>query len=232
MCGGSIMRGKSYSEILREASQPIWEKIAAHPFIAEMRDGTLPREKFRYYVVQDYAYLMVFANCLGIAAAKATDVETKRALASFKHGCLTSEVKMLEDLCSRLGIDWSRIGKHEPAPTNMAYTRHLLSVAYSGTVGETITAMLPCIWTYQLIGESMVDTDRLKTHTIYDDWAAAYRSQSYIELVNRYTEIVNRCADDAGTQERDRMRRHFNLSSRYEYMFWEMAYRLETWPVR
>jgi thiaminase/transcriptional activator TenA len=31
--------------------------------------------------------------------------------------------------------------------------------------------------------------------------------------------------------ERDRLHRHFRTSSRYEWMFWDMGYRMESWPV-
>jgi hypothetical protein len=31
--------------------------------------------------------------------------------------------------------------------------------------------------------------------------------------------------------ERDRVHRHFRTTSRYEWMFWDMGYRKEAWPV-
>ena len=41
--------------------------------------------------------------------------------------------------------------------------------------------------------------------------------------------LVNRSAEGAGENEKNRMRRHFRLSIRYEYMFWDMAYGMEGW---
>jgi thiaminase/transcriptional activator TenA len=35
----------------------------------------------------------------------------------------------------------------------------------------------------------------------------------------------------AGREEKNLMKAHFLLSSRYEYLFWDQAYRLEKWPV-
>ena len=34
-----------------------------------------------------------------------------------------------------------------------------------------------------------------------------------------------------GVAERDRVHRHFRTTSRYEWMFWDMGYRQEAWPV-
>jgi thiaminase/transcriptional activator TenA len=42
---------------------------------------------------------------------------------------------------------------------------------------------------------------------------------------------MDRLGAGAGSEERKLMRSHFMLSSRYEFLFWEQAYRLEKWPV-
>ena len=43
----------SFSEELRIEAEPIWRKIFNHPFLKEIKDGTLPLETFRYYLAQD-----------------------------------------------------------------------------------------------------------------------------------------------------------------------------------
>ena len=225
------MNGSSYSENLRDEARPIWEKIMAHSYLVEMGKGKLPLDNFRYYVKQDYAYLIDFARCLGLAAAKADDKETMSTLASFVNSSLTIEVMMLEGLGERLGIPLDQLRETEQAPTTKAYTRHLLYVAHSGTIGEVMAAMLPCMWTYQEIGERIGVSPSIGKQPIYKEWCDAYRSQSYIDLVDWYRNLTDRSAAEAGTSVRERMRGHFNLSSRYEYMFWDMAYRRETWPI-
>jgi len=222
---------EGFSKRLREESASIWEGIFAHPFLVEVGRGDLPLDKFRFYVKQDYAYLMEFARCLGIATAKVEDMETMRAFASLLNASLTIEVEMLEKLGEKLGIPTDKLKMAEPAPTNLAYTRHLLCVAYSGTVGEIVAAMLPCMWTYQEIIERLGGSTSLGGHSIYQEWASTYRSQEYIDLVDWYRSLVDRFATESGSLVRDKMRRHFILSSRYEYMFWDMAYREETWPI-
>jgi len=39
---------------LQEAAQPIWDQILRHPYLQELRSGTLPLETFRFYVQQEY----------------------------------------------------------------------------------------------------------------------------------------------------------------------------------
>jgi thiaminase/transcriptional activator TenA len=221
----------SFSDSLRREADSLWTKILTHPFLVEMGEGTLPLDTFRFYVKQDYAYLVEFCRCLGITVAKVEDMETMRTLASLLNASLTVEVEMLERLGEKLQISVDELRAIEPAPTNVAYTRHLLYVAYSGTVGELIAALLPCMWSYQEVGERLITHHALKRHALYAEWCATYQSQEYLALVDWYKELVNRFASEAGVQVREKMKHHFILSSRYEYLFWDMAYRNEEWPV-
>jgi thiaminase/transcriptional activator TenA len=229
--GDGELRTDSFSDGLRIEVAPLWEKILVHPFLVEMGTTKLPLDKFRFYVKQDYPFLMEFARCLGIAAAKAEDRETMRTFSSLLDASLTIEVEMLESLGEKLGIPQNELRRSELAPTNVAYTRHLLYVAYSGVVGEIVAAMLPCMWTYQEIGERLGESEALRKHAIYAEWCATYRSKEYIELVKWYRDLADRFASESGSSVREKMRDHFLLSSRYEYMFWDMAYRQETWPL-
>jgi len=229
--GDGELRADSFSNRFRGEVATLWERIFTHPFLVEIGAAVLPLDKFRFYVKQDYAYLIEFARCLGIAAAKAGDRETMRIFSSLLNASLTIEVEMLESLGEKLGISPSDLRSTEFAPTNIAYTRHLLYVAYSGTVGEIIAALLPCMWTYQEIGERLGESEALRRHAIYSEWCATYRSKEYIELVNWYRDLADRFASESGSSVRKKMRGHFLLSSRYEYMFWDMAYRQETWPL-
>ena len=43
--------------------------------------------------------------------------------------------------------------------------------------------------------------------------------------------LVDKEAKRAGTDEKERMSEAFLTSSRYEWMFWDMAWREEQWPV-
>lgn len=222
------MKNKGFSDILRKEASPIWERIFGHPFLVELAEGRLPLDKFRFYIEQDFAYLVDFSRCLGLAAAKAEDLDTMKALASLLEASLTVEIEMLEKLCEKIGVSPSKLREAVPAPSNTAYVKHLLHVAYSGTVGEIMAAMLPCMWSYQEIGERL--KGRLE-HPVYREWGATYWSEEYTELVNWFRQLTDKSASESGEAIKEKMRRHFILSSRYEYMFWDMAYKKEGWPI-
>ena len=73
---------ESFSEQLKAEAQPIWRSIFSHPFLQEIKDGTLPLEKFQYYLTQDYLYLEGFARTVALALAKAPNSQTLEELST------------------------------------------------------------------------------------------------------------------------------------------------------
>ena len=61
---------------LLEMSKEIWDKYNKHPFVMGIEDGTLDKEKFRYYIIQDYLYLQEYAKTFAIGIVKAKSLET------------------------------------------------------------------------------------------------------------------------------------------------------------
>jgi thiaminase/transcriptional activator TenA len=221
----------SFSEELREENRRLWDAILCHPFIEELGKGSLPIEKFTYYIKQDFLYLEEFTRCIGLAASKAESIDSMQIWAEMMAGCLKYETEMLEKLSTKLNISAEVIPKTELSPTNRAYTNHLLKIAHSGTIGENVAALLPCMWTYKDIGEIISKFNGVQAHPIYSEWCLAYSKPEYLNLVQTYLAFIDKYALDASIRQKNKMRSHFSLSLRYEYMFWDMAYGMELWPI-
>jgi thiaminase/transcriptional activator TenA len=216
---------ESFSDQLRAEAKPIWDKIFAHPFLREIKDGTLPLEKFRYYLTQDYLYLEGFARTVAMALAKAPDSDT---LEELSHRVLTPverplHHKLMEEARVTLD-DISRIGQ---SPTNTAYVNHMLKTAALHGLGPTAAVLLPCPWTYHELKNGVGASE----HPLYSQWSAFYVAGLLQNSVDAWRSFVDRMGQRAGQEEREAMRYAFLTSCRYEYMFWDMAYRQEQWPV-
>jgi thiaminase (transcriptional activator TenA) len=215
----------SYSAELWDEAAPIWAAIQAHPFLAELRAGTLPLETFRYYVTQDYHYLEAFARCVATALAKALDGETLELLA--KRVLTPIERPLHRRLFELAGLDPAEVRLAEIAPTNLAYQNHMLAVAARGGLGEIAAALLPCPWTYHALGEDLA----VAAHPVYTEWAGFYTAGLLRESVAAWRGFVDRAAEAGGAEQRGRMRQAFLTSTRYEYLFWDASYKREGWPV-
>jgi len=128
------------------------------------------------------------------------------------------------------GLDEREVQSVEPAPTNRAYMDHLLVTAGLCGLGETVAALLPCPWTYDEIGKWLAMGPPI-THPVYREWAGFYTAGFLQESVRAWRELLDLAAAEAGPAERAAMRDVFLLSSRYELQFWEMAHRVERWPM-
>lgn len=68
-------------EKLLQATTDIWEAYNEHPFVLGIQNGTLDKENFRYYIIQDYLYLEEYAKtfALGVAKAKSLPMANKKS---------------------------------------------------------------------------------------------------------------------------------------------------------
>jgi thiaminase/transcriptional activator TenA len=214
-----------FTDQLWQEAQPLWQAIRAHPFLADLKAGTLPIETFRYYVIQDYHYLEAFGRTVATALAK---TPTSELLTTVARRVMTPiERPLHERLFALAGVTHAEAEQATVAPTNLAYQNHMLSVAARGTLGETAAALLPCPWTYHALGDVVVDVD----HPVYSVWAGFYSEGLLAESCRAWRELVDGEVAEAGPRTRAAMRRGFHRSMQYEWMFWQMAYTRERWPI-
>ena len=218
----------AFSEQLHAEARPIWEAIFRHPFLSELVDGTLPLESFRYFLAQDYVYLGAFGRAVALALAKAPDDATVRRLGSRLQTPIERPLHVR--LFAIAGLTLAEVEAADPAPTNVAYMNHMLVSAALADPGTAAAALLPCPWTYNAIGERLAELGVPK-HPVYAEWAAFYADGMLAESTRAWRALVDDAAAVAGPQQREAMRHAFLRSSKYEYLFWDAAYRREGWPV-
>ncbi len=214
------------TERLHHAAAPIWQKTLHHPFVTELGNGTLPLEKFRFYMCQDYVFLIEYSRVLALATAKAPDVETMGRFANLLDATLNREMALHREFASQCGISAIALAHTQAAPTTHAYTRHLVSVAALGDLAEILTAMLPCQWGYCEIGQMLAKQGKPTAAPFYCQWIEMYDSPEFAALAAWVREVLDSFDD---TVSEERLREIFTTSARYEYLFWDMAYRQEEW---
>jgi thiaminase/transcriptional activator TenA len=129
-----------------------------------------------------------------------------------------------------LGLSQRQLDAVPKGPITQAYIGHLQSVARSGSLGELVAAVLPCYWIYGEVGRRLY-RNRPRKPKIYRQWIETYASEEFWRPVREQIQLMDRLGVAASSDDKKLMTTHFILSSRYEFMFWEQAYRLESWPV-
>jgi thiaminase/transcriptional activator TenA len=207
----------------------IYDAILAHPFLAGLTDGSLPESAFAFYVVQDALYLQRYAQALAaVASAAPTGAETE-LFARHAAGIVTVERQLHDSLLGDLGISPAAIDEAEPAPATLAYTSYLLAACRGGSYAEGVGAVLPCYWIYWEVGKELLR--RGSPDPRYQQWIDTYSGDEFGAEVRDVLAVADQLGPSLGPAERERVHRHFRATSRYEWMFWDMGYRQEAWPV-
>jgi len=215
---------------LRNRAQRIWRAIDAHPFLRELHAGTLPMDRFTYFILQDYVYLLDFAQVLCHGGAKSPDLETLELFCRHALGAVEVERSFHAGFGKTLGLSRRQLDAVPKEPITQAYIGHLQSVARGGSLGELVAAVLPCYWIYGEIGRRLYK-NRPRKPKIYRQWIETYAAETFWRPVREQIRLMDRLGAAANAAEKKLMTEHFILSSRYEFMFWEQAYRTESWPV-
>jgi thiaminase (transcriptional activator TenA) len=201
--------------------------ILEHPFLAGLTDGSLDPDAFAHYLVQDAYYLHDFARVLTVVASKAP---THVGVGMFaRHAARTLEIELAlhESLLSELRIQ--NTAAMPVAPTTRAYASYLLATAYGGTFAEGFAAVLPCYWVYAEVGSELVKQG--SPHPRYQRWIDTYADHDYQTIVAEVLALADDVGQTLGVVEEARARAHFATTVRYEWMFWDAAWRREVWPV-
>src|SRR5262245_56960458 len=208
---------------------PIYSAILRHPFLTGLVDGSLPHESFRFYAVQDALYLRDFARALALAASRAPRDEWIIMFNEHAAGALKVERELHEGFFRHWGLTTEAVATTPLAPTNLAYTSYLLAVAHAGPFHEAVAALLPCYWIYWEVGKEL--ERRGSPDALYARWIATYAAEAFGAIVRAVLECADAVAGEVRPADRTAMQRHFVTTSRYEWMFWEMGWRREAWPV-
>jgi thiaminase/transcriptional activator TenA len=179
--------------------------------------------------VQDALYLRAFARALSMAAARAPKDDWIIMFNEHAAGALKVERSLHESFFQEFGLTPVDIDATPLAPTNLAYTSYLLAVAYGAPFHEAVAALLPCYWIYWEIGKELERAG--STNPLYARWIGTYASEGFGAIVQSVLDATDQIAADLRQPDLEAMRRHFVTTSRYEWMFWEMGYRMESWPV-
>ncbi|MGE3909306.1 MAG: thiaminase II [Chloroflexota bacterium] len=207
----------------------IYQSILKHPFLAGLTYGTLPAETFQFYVKQDALYLREYARCLALASSRAPSAYWCEMFAAHAQSALNVERSLHEAYFASWGLAPQDVESTPPTPTTLAYTSYLLRVAGTGTFEELLGAILPCYWIYWEVGKTLVATG--SPDPVYQRWIDAYASEQFAAAVQRVLDAADRASADLPESRLAPIRRHYLTASRYEWMFWDAAWRQERWPV-
>lgn len=228
----TVIQTKKFTDRLFENVQPIWEKNHQHPFVQGIGEGTLDRETFIYYMKQDYAYLIDYSKLFAVGILKSKDLDTMERFSKTLHETLHFEMELHRQFAAEFGITREELEATKPTPVNMAYTRYMLNVAQNGSLAEVVACLLPCAWDYWEIGKLLRKQygDQIETNP-YKKWIETYDSETFGNGAKYLIGLMDGLAEGKPERELAVLEEHFQMTSKYEYLFWDMNYYQQEWPI-
>lgn len=170
-----------------------WHRFTHHPFPLAMANNTLPRSKFKTYLIQDYHYLVHFARTYALAAYKSRTIASISACASIING-IETEMSLHLDYC----LDTFNLTKDaiEAVPESAActaYARYILDVGHAGDLLTLYIALAPCLIGYYTVASHLAHDPqyvRRKEGNLYWRWIENYVSESYTQNVRTGRELI------------------------------------------
>jgi len=223
------MASKQFYFTIRTKSHNLWESITSHPFVQGIGDGTLSRERYEFFLKQDYLYLIEFSRFIALATARADQLADMAYLSRLLKVTLETEMEIHRSTCKNYGISPQELEATRPALITTAYANMLLRTAHEGSFGDILAALLPCACGYVEIGK-LLKARGLPEDQFYRDWINAYASEEFEEFAIWLIDRVNAMAEESGEKDKERWFDIYERSARFEYLFFDMCWKMEVWP--
>lgn len=215
---------KKWSEEAWNAASETYGKILSLPFITELTDGTLSRERFLQYIRQDSLYIAEYFRVLADIASRLERDDHAAAFIGFAADGVAVEKALHE-----VYIKGQKLSRTEMSPACTLYTSWLKAQAYA-PVEVQAAAILPCFWVYKEVGETIYRRQTGDANP-YKAWIDCYGDPAFETSNNLAISICDDLAAATTPEIREQMTLAFAEATRMEWMFWHSAYDLEQWPV-
>lgn len=210
---------EKWSDEAWQAALQVYNAILELPFLKELAAGTLPEEKFKFYIGQDSLYLNEYSRVLAHIAARSNDSEITETFLKFAADGIAVE--------RSLHAGFIKERPKEMSPTCLFYTS-LLKASALDELAVECAAVLPCFQVYMEVGKAIYRNARLEGNP-YEIWIRTYADESFEASVKTAIAVCNRLAASSPASVRQRMTQAFLDATRLELRFWDSAYRMEKW---
>ncbi|RAX57707.1 thiaminase II [Helicobacter monodelphidis] len=209
-----------FQRLIKE-NAAIWDSYLHHCFVKRLEDGSLEKEKFLFYLKQDYMYLINYAKCYARLALNADNAKELRFAMKFQQYIIEGEIELHKSIL-QLGIDVDNLCAKDESITNIAYTRYMLSVGESGDFLDMLVALSACAIGYAYIGKEVFKNSQhsLENHP-YREWILTYAGEEFQKETQEFEEFLN--TYNVSDEKFNKLSHIFHNVVRLEAEFWQHA---------
>ncbi len=222
----STQNGENFLERLEKLSLSVWEKeLFNSPFLHDLYEGKLPRQKFAEYLIQDYHYLTGLARAMAMAAARAEDLFTIRAFYSHLRITIDYEFPRVWKMMTRFGVRKAVLENSSPKPGTEEYASFLFDTCASCSPAEVVAAIYPCNFSYRVIGKKIRPALR-KYYNVPEAYISfnLYQRRVFTESATDTLKVLAMGTAEASKVQEKKILAKFYAATKFERGFWDQNY--------
>jgi len=220
----------SYGQVfnlLKEKNLKNWLLYTKHDFVNLLSSDSLEEKYFLNYLIQDYLFLIQFSKAWSLAVLKSDTLEEMKIAANTVNDLINFEMELHIKLCGSYNISKNDLESANEENENIAYTRYVLELGYSGDFLDLLSALAPCVLGY---GEIGINGENFKIKTpMYKKWIDTYSSDEYQDVCKNVANLIDQAfllrlgSDYVNTYKWNKVNKIFNKATLLEIDFWNMA---------
>ena len=219
-----------YGEVfynLRESNLSNWLLYTKHEFVQKLANDSLHENFFLNYLKQDYLFLIQFSKAWSLAILKSDNLEEMKIAASTVNELINFEMELHISLCEKYGISKFDLENTDEENENIAYTRYVLELGYSGDFLDLLSALAPCVLGYGEIGINLKDSN--PKISMYRKWIETYSSSEYQNVCFNVGKLIDKSfqlrlgENYTNTYKWKKANQIFKKATSLEVDFWNMA---------
>ena len=220
----------SYGQVfnlLKEKNLKNWLLYTKHDFVNLLSSDSLEEKYFLNYLIQDYLFLIQFSKAWSLAVLKSDTLQEMKIAANTVNDLINFEMELHIKLCGSYNISKNDLESANEENENIAYTRYVLELGYSGDFLDLLSALAPCVLGY---GEIGINGKNFKIKTpMYKKWIDTYSSDEYQDVCKNVANLIDQAfllrlgSDYVNTYKWNKVNKIFNKATLLEIDFWSMA---------
>lgn len=205
------------------AAMPLWRAAADEDFLTGMGEGTLDRQAFLDYIVQDSLYLRDYLKAYAMALFKSQTLRQMQVFYSVLGYVNDGENATRLRYLSEADLTDDDVDTMEKKPACAAYTDFLLRVAREEDVPEIVMAVMPCMVGYRFVFEELLRRCPAVLEGPYAPLVRDYTAPEYAAACAEWTDFTNALCAPLPAERRAHLIDLFVQASAHELYFWQMA---------
>jgi len=217
------------SEQLKQICIDDWSAATNHAFCLELADGSLPLDKMRLYLAQDYTFIDNFMRLAAAAIHHAPSLPDRLPLAYFLGLIAGPENTYFQRSFEMLHVAQSERVTPELLKPTRDFQALMLKAANSGEYGNMVAVLCVAEWVYlswaQPVFERTDYAEWIKTLPFYfGEWVTLHSGDYFESVVEHLRTQLDTVFNNADVDQQQTMQDYFQQAVLLEKQFFDACY--------